>query len=645
MASLSELRDVRLEKLEKLKAAGMNPFPASVPRDMTLAELKNDLAKLETSGISTSVTGRIMSLRGQGAIMFATLFDGTEKFQAVFKKDEIEEGVFTLFGETVDIGDIISVTGTVFTTQRGEPSILVTEWVMATKALLPIPSEHYGIEDEEERLRKRYLEALMKPEVFKRFETRSKVIKYIRDFFDTKEFLEIETPILQSQAGGAMARTFNTHHNDYDMDMVLRISLELEHKMMMAAGYNRIYEIGKNFRNEGSDPTHIQEFTMIEWYAAYETLETNMAWTEELMRGIARDVVGKMAFMVGDKDGNAVEVDFGGVWSKVKFGDLLKENAGLDMETASLEEVQAVAAKWGMGGDEIKTTGRANLLDFIYKKSSRNNIIHPTFVTNYPGDLKPLAQQNADGTAEVFQLIIAGAEMNNAYAELVNPIVQRELLERQSAAKADGDAEAMEVDERFLTAMEHGMPPMTGFGMGIDRLVAILTEQENLRDVIFFPIMRPKDELGSSENKKDSKKTQVAVAILNQGAGLESWQELNTVAHLTAAFGARVGKKELILQDTILSKEGEQIKLNVKNAILIKTAKNSEEILTLSRNAKAAGLEVQDFTREMMETSNDKKVIENTKSKDIIDIEFLGTLIYGNKKEVDVLTESLDLYK
>ncbi len=646
MASLEELRDVRLEKLAKLQAAGMSPFPASVPSDLSLAELKNDFEKLETSGAPLSVVGRIMSLRGQGAIMFATLFDGTEKFQVVFKKDEIEEGIFTLFGETVDIGDIISVTGTPFTTQRGEPSILVTDWVMATKSLLPIPSEHYGIEDDEERLRKRYLEALMKPEVFKRFETRSKVITYIRDFFDTKDFLEIETPILQNQAGGAMAKTFDTHHNDYDMDMVLRISLELEHKIMMTAGYNRIYEIGKNFRNEGSDPTHIQEFTMIEWYAAYETLETNMAWTEELLRGIARDVIGKMSFTVSDKDGNQVEVDFGGVWSKVKFADLLKENAGLDMEIASLEDIQAAAKVWGMSPDEIKATGKANLLDHIYKKSSRNNIIHPTFVMDYPGELKPLAQQNTDGTARVAQLIIAGAEITNQYAELVNPIIQRELLESQSKAKEGGDAEAMEIDERFLTAMEHGMPPMTGFGMGIDRLVAILTEQDNLRDVIFFPIMRPKEET-SGDNKKESKvkKTQVAVVIINRDADLESWQELNTVAHLTAAFGARVGKKELITQDTIFSKEGEAIKLNVKNAILIKTAKNSKEILALSRSAKSAGLEVEDFTREMIETSNDKKVIENTQSKDIGDIEFLGTLIYGNKKEVDALTESLDLYK
>jgi lysyl-tRNA synthetase class 2 len=493
MASLDELRDVRAGKIEKLKDFGMNPYPASVPRDITLTEVTANFETLAESGKTVSVVGRVMSLRGQGAIMFTTLFDGTDRFQAVFKKDEIEESLFNLFSETVDLGDFISVTGTLFTTQKGAQSLLVKSWMIATKALLPIPSEHYGLEDEEEKMRKRYLDAVVNSEVYSRFETRAKIIKYIRQFFDDKKFLEIETPILQSQAGGAMAKTFNTHHNDYDIDMVLRISLELEHKMMMVSGYNRIYEIGKNFRNEGSDPTHIQEFTMIEWYAAYETLETNMKWTEDLIRGLARDVIGKMIFMTEDKSGNKVEVDLDGVWERVRFDDLLRKNANLDISTATLDDIQESAKKWGMDVKEISKTGRANLLDFIYKKSSRNNIVQPTFVTNYPGDLKPLAQQNSDGTAEVYQLIIAGAEMNNAYAELVNPMIQRELLEKQSSAKADGDDEAMEIDERFLTAMEHGMPPMTGFGMGIDRLVALLTEQDNLRDVIFFPIMRPKE--------------------------------------------------------------------------------------------------------------------------------------------------------
>jgi len=493
MATLSELRAVRMEKLQKLRDFGMDPYPASVPKTHTLAQIRSDFETLESAGTVVSVAGRVMSLRGQGAILFVTLFDGTDRFQVVFKKDEIEESLFDLFTDTVDLGDFISVTGTLFITQKGEPSILTNQWVMATKALLPIPSEHYGLEDAEEKMRKRYLDATIDTDVFTRFQTRTNIIKYIRSFFDKKGFMEIETPILQNQAGGAMARTFTTHHNDYDMDMVLRISLELEHKMMMTAGYNRIYEIGKNFRNEGSDPTHIQEFTMMEWYAAYETLETNMRWTEELLQGIARDVIGKMFFMVTDKEGTRVEIDLDGVWPRVRFGDLLKQHAGIDMQSIPIEELRTQAQIWGMPADEAITTGRGNLLDHIYKKTCRNTIMQPTFVIDYPSDLKPLAQQNDDGTARVAQLIIAGAEITNQYAELVDPTIQRKLLEDQSTAKASGDTEAMEIDERFLTAMEHGMPPMTGFGMGIDRLVALLTEQDNLRDVIFYPIMRPKE--------------------------------------------------------------------------------------------------------------------------------------------------------
>lgn len=493
MATLAELKAVRLEKKAQLEAFGMNPYPAQIPRTHTLKAVLANFDDMQQSGESISLVGRILSLRGQGAIMFATLFDGTEKFQAVFKKDEIEESLFILFRDTVDLGDIISVTGNVFTTERGAQSILVKSWTMGTKSLLPIPSEHYGFEDVEEKMRKRYLDAIVDTDVFKRFQIRTEIINYIRNFFNQKGFLEIETPILQNQAGGAMARTFATHHNDYDMGMVLRISLELEHKMMMVAGYNRIYEIGKNFRNEGSDPTHIQEFTMMEWYAAYETLEQNMQWTEDLLKGIARDVLGKTSFVVKDKHDQPQTVSFEGEWKRVRFDDLLLTNAGLNMHTVSLSEIHDKAREYGMSGDELATTSRANILDFIYKKSSRNNIIEPTFVMNYPGELKPLAQQNPDGTAQVAQLIIAGAEITNQYAELVDPVIERELLESQAKAKAAGDAEAMEVDERFLTAMEHGMPPMTGFGMGIDRLVAIMTEQDNLRDVIFFPIMRPKE--------------------------------------------------------------------------------------------------------------------------------------------------------
>lgn len=494
MSRLEEIKEIRNKKISILRDAGMEPFASSVKRDVTLKELELRFNDFLQDSNEISVVGRVMAIRGQGAISFIILNDGTSEFQTVLKKDEMDENLFTLFRDTVDLGDFIEVSGEPFKTERGQNSLLMNSWKMATKSLLPLPEKWAGLQDLEERYRKRYIDILSDKEVFERFIMRSNIIKAIRQYLDNKGFLEIETPILQNQAGGAMAKTFNTHHNDYDMDMVLRISLELEHKMLMVGGYNRIYEIGKNFRNEGSDPTHIQEFTMIEWYSACNTLEDNMNWTEEMLKSIAQDVVGKTTFTVYDKDGNGVDVDFTGKWPRVSFVDLLKENANIEMSSAPLSEIQEKAKEFGMDDKEVKTTGKGNLLDFIFKKSSRYKIINPTFITNYPSDLKPLAQQNGDGTAKVAQLIVAGSEITNQYAELVDPFAQRNLLESQSNAKKGGDEEAMEIDERFLTAMEHGMPPMTGFGMGIDRLVAIFTEQKNLRDVIFFPIMRDKDE-------------------------------------------------------------------------------------------------------------------------------------------------------
>jgi lysyl-tRNA synthetase class 2 len=491
MASLNEIKEARLEKIKNLKKAGMNPYEFNTKRDYTLKEVVDNFDSLEGS---FSVVGRVMNIRGQGAILFVVLGDGTAEFQTVFKKDVLGEEKLSLFEAGIDMGDFIQIIGEAFVTQRGANSILVSDWKILTKSLAPLPEKWAGLQDSEEKYRKRYLDILSDREVFERFQKRSEVVKYIRNFFDSLSFMEIETPILQREAGGAMAKTFGTHHNDYDMDMVLRISLEIEHKILMAGGFNRIYEIGKNFRNEGSDPTHIQEFTMMEWYAAYMSLAENMDLTENLLRGLAKDVMKKSVFTVYDKDGNAVEVDFEKAWDRVNFSDLLKENAGLDMFSASLDEIKEKAKEFGMDSKEIDKTGKANLLDFIYKKSSRNKIIHPTFVMNYPTDLKPLAAQNGDGTANMCQLIIAGAEITNQYQELVDPVAQRELLESQSKAKEAGDEEAMSVNEEFLTAMEHGMPPMTGFGMGIDRLVAILTEQKNLRDTIFFPIMRPRGE-------------------------------------------------------------------------------------------------------------------------------------------------------
>jgi lysyl-tRNA synthetase class 2 len=493
MASEQEIKKVREEKCHVLESFGMLPFPESVIRDTDLQTIRDRFQAYLENQNSVSSAGRVMALRGQGSILFVVLQDGDTTFQAVVKKDILDEKKFTLFGETVDVGDFISVTGVCFITKRGEESLLVHDWTMATKSLLPLPEKWHGLQDVDERYRKRYLEIVSDASVYQRFVLRSKIVTAIRHFFDERGFLEIETPILKNKAGGAMAEPFVTHHRDLDIPMKLRISLEIEHKMLMVGGFPAVYEIGKNFRNEGSDPTHIQEFTMMEWYAAYKTLDENIAMTEALLQRIAQDIVKKEEYTVYDKQGNPIQISMKGSWPRRTFASLLEEFAHINMHTISDQELQKKAESLGISAEDIKKTGRANLLDCIYKQTARKNIVSPTFVTHYPGDLKPLAIQNSDGTAQVAQLVIAGAEITNQYAELVDPRVQRALLEAQAKTRDEGDAEAMELDEDFLTAMEYGMPPMTGFGMGIDRLVALFTEQKNLRETIFFPMMRPRD--------------------------------------------------------------------------------------------------------------------------------------------------------
>lgn len=492
MSSIDDIRDIRIKKLKLLKERGVDPYPALSKRELSLKEAVDGFDNLEKTGDEKWVAGRIMSIRGQGAIIFITLNDGTAFFQGLLKKDIISEEKLNFFNEVADIGDFVEVSGKFFKTNRGEKTIEIKDWHMLSKSLLPLPEKWHGLQDVEERFRKRYLEILTDKEVFDRFVLRTKIIKEIRKFFDDLGFLEIETPILKNNAGGAMAEPFLTHHNDLNIDMKLRISLEIEHKMLMAGGFPAVYEIGKNFRNEGSDPTHIQEFTMMEWYSAYHTLEENIVWTENLLKHLAKNIIGKSNFIVYDKNGEGVEVNFDTIWPRIKFSDLLLKYTKIDMVNISLTDLQKEALKYGFEKDELNKTSKANLLDFVFKHAVRPNLIDPIFVIDYPGDLKPLANQNDDDTAKVAQLIIGGAEITNQYSELIDPIKQRELLEAQAKAKSAGDKEAMEFDEEFITALEYGLPPMTGFGMGIDRLLVIFFEQKNLRETIFFPIMRPK---------------------------------------------------------------------------------------------------------------------------------------------------------
>jgi lysyl-tRNA synthetase class 2 len=592
-------------------------------------------------GEEVSLAGRIVLYRSMGKLAFAHLQDMKGRIQVCFQKDQFsieglnpEEKSPAKFVEKLcDLGDFIGVRGEMFRTNHGELTLFVKEMVFLSKSLRPMPEKFHGVTDRETMYRERNLDMMSHQETLSRFELRSKMLQELRDFFHEKEFLEIETPILQNQAGGAMAKVFETHHNALDQEMVLRIASELDNKRAVGGGMERVFEVAKDFRNEGTDPSHLQEFTMIEWYAAYCDINDNKRWTEEFFHRLAKNVFQKDVFIVRDTEGNETEIDFGKKFGEERFPDLLKKYANLDMFSATDDEVRACAKRVGV--DEIEGIGRANLLDDIYKKTARCKLIQPTFVYDYPEELKPLAAPNGDGTASCFQLVVNTWEIVNSYGELIDPQVQRKLLEEQSEAKAGGDDEAMEVDEVFLKAMEHGFPPMTGSGFGIDRLMAIFSGQPNLRDVVLFPTMKPE---GQKQKKLE---TNLAVAIINTDLVSEDWQALNAVGHLTAAYGARSGKN-LFYQDHIETKDGEKLPLNTTHAIMIKQS-NNPKLLELVAEAKKLEIHFETFTKEMLESSDDKKVSEVTRGKELSEIEFFGVLVYGKKSHIEKLTEKFPL--
>lgn len=498
----------RIRKIEEMKTLGISPYykkqffkthnsidALSFAEENTVREIveiqNNPQEKL------MRLAGRLVLFRSMGKLAFGHIQDMYGRIQVCFQRDMFtvenlsensERTPIKFVEKLIDLGDFIGVEGELFKTHHGETTLFVKKITFLAKAIRPMPEKFHGVSDREICYRERNLDMMTNQETIDRFILRSKMVQEIRSFFLEKNFLEVETSILQGQAGGAMAKVFETHHNALDHDFVLRIALELDLKRIVGGGMERIFELGKNFRNEGTDPSHLQEFSMLEWYAAFEDIEVNKKWTEELFHRLCKNVFKKEIIIVRDTEGNETEIDFGKKFDEKRFPDLIKEYTGVDMLSSSMSEIQNVAKKLGINFEGV---GRGNLLDDIYKKTARPNLIQPTFVFDYPEELKPLASPKGDGTANCFQLVVNSWEIVNSYGELVDPVVQRRLLEEQSDAKAGGDEEAMEVDEVFLKAMEHGFPPMTGSGFGIDRLAAIFTGQPNLRDVVLFPTIKP----------------------------------------------------------------------------------------------------------------------------------------------------------
>lgn len=508
MASLQELKETRLRKLEALKTAGIDPYPAKVPRNFDLAAARGNFSDYEEAkggkhaGKRISLAGRVVAIRGQGAILFAVLDDGTGTLQAVFKKDALDDGAFRLFADTADVGDIVSVTGPLFKTQRGEESILVVSWRMAAKSLLPLPEKWHGLVDPDERLRKRYLDFIMSPEERELFRKKAKFWDVTRAFMKARGFLEVETPTLEVTTGGAEARPFRTRHNDFDMDVFLRISVgELWQKRLMAAGFPKTFEIGRVYRNEGTSPEHAQEFTNMEFYWAYADYEDGMKLVAEMYRTVAQEVFGTTKF-----EYKGLSFDLAGEWKKIDYAEEIRRHTGIDINKAENEEMAMRLKKLKV---PYEGANRERLTDTLWKHC-RKSIAGPVFLVNHPALVAPLAKlvrtpagpgTAADAVAkagaagnntavQMFQPIIAGSEVGRGYSELNDPIDQAGRFDEQEKMLKAGDEEAMMPDREFVEMLEHGMPPAFGWGHG-ERLFAILANKP-LREVQFFPLMRPK---------------------------------------------------------------------------------------------------------------------------------------------------------
>ncbi len=490
----------RLKKLEEMRANGVMPYPERYERTHTALEARalgeNGMRETEevTKGGGTEITlaGRIMTFRSHGKLSFAQLQDQSGRIQISFMRDVLGEEKYKFATKKVDAGDFLGVKGELFKTQHGETTLLVREYTLLAKTLQPLPEKWHGVQDQEMKYRYRYLDILMSPEAFSRMRMRSKLIQIIRTYLEQHEFIEVETPILSAKASGALAKPFMTHHNALDKDFYLRIAPETYLKRAVVGGFERVFEFAKCFRNEGMDPSHLQEFTMLEYYASYWNYEDNMDFTENLFKHFIQELFGTLVITVGGH-----EIDFGKKWPRMSLRDLIFEKTGIDIYTEkTADDLRRAIKEKNIILEDTAKLGRGNLIDALYKKTVRPQLIQPIFVTSHPIDLSPLARRN-DANPDItdrFQLVVNSWEVVNAYSELVDPVDQRQRFEEQAKLKASGDEEAMEADYDYVYAMEHGMPPMSGWGMGVDRILALLTNQENLKDVILFPLMKPLDE-------------------------------------------------------------------------------------------------------------------------------------------------------
>ena len=493
-AEMSELLRIRRNKLEQLRALGIDPFGGKYERTHHAQDILDqygpvDKEELEGMNVEVSVAGRLMQKREMGKTAFAHLQDVSGKIQIYVRKDTVPESQFQAF-KLLDIGDLIGVRGVVFKTNTGETSIKVLQLDVLSKSLLPLPEKFHGLKDVETRYRQRYLDLIVNPEVKRTFITRSKIIQAMRRYLDERGYLEVETPTLHAIAGGAAARPFITHHNALDMQLYMRIALELHLKRLIVGGLEKVYEIGRVYRNEGISTKHNPEFTMMELYEAYADYEDIMRLTEDMIAHIAREVLGTTRIVY-----QGHEVDLTPPWRRASMTDLIREVTGIDFTAPmSDEEAHRLAREHGVPVEPHMTFG--HIVNAFFETFVEEKLIQPTFVTGHPVEISPLAKKNPKDPrfTDRFELFIVAREHANAFSELNDPIDQRQRFEAQLAERAAGNEEAHEMDEDFLRALEHGMPPTGGLGIGVDRLVMLLTDSPSIRVVLLFPHMRERQE-------------------------------------------------------------------------------------------------------------------------------------------------------
>ena len=485
--SISDQMQIRKDKLEEIYSIGDQPYADRFETNHTITDANN----LADGSKDIRIAGRIVAIRHFGKLIFGHILGFTGKIQFALQKKKLGKK-FDNFKKVIDIGDFIGIAGEIITTKTGEKTVDIASWTFLSKALRPLPEKFHGISDPEIRLRQRYLDLIMSSDVMERFKKRTKIIKLIRNFLDDNDFIEIDTPILTNKASGALARPFITHNNALDIDVYLRIAPETYLKRAIAGGFERVYEFARSFRNEGVDASHLPDFTLLEYYCAYWNYMDNMDFTEKLIKHLLISVNGTYEI-----EYQGQKISFEGKWPVISLKELIFKDCSIDIDIFTTKEEllrEITDRRITFDNDtDIKNASRGTLIDLQYKKVSRPKIINPVFLIHHPIDLSPLARKNDTNQAVVdrFQLVVNGEELLNAYSELIDPIDQAQRFKQQAYARAQGDMDTMDVDYDFVKCMEYGMPPMSGWGMGIDRFVALLTNTPALRDVVLFPLLRP----------------------------------------------------------------------------------------------------------------------------------------------------------